>query len=141
MLMESESEAASRFIALEELKTGFPHVPADCGGMHAQAAVICLDHNNHSPRVKLTVQGDFDEVVELRWELVLDKAMRSYWNDLADATNQGAVGIALLLARLMLGYTVVERSSIGTGFDWWLGKEEGLLFQKKARLEVSGLLQ
>ena len=29
----------------------------------------------------------------------------------------------------------------GTGFDWWLGTQEGDLFQKKARLEVSGLLR
>jgi hypothetical protein len=139
--MKSEEEVDQRVIALEELKTAFPHIPADCGGMHAQAALVCLDHNRHSSGVKLTVEGDFAEAVEIRWQLVLDDAMRAYWKDLTDATNQGAVGIAILLVRLLFGYTVVERSSIGTGIDWWLGTEGDELFQKKARLEVSGLLQ
>jgi hypothetical protein len=66
--------------------------------------------------------------------------MRRYWNDLEEATEQGATGLALLLLRSLCGYTVVERSRKGTGFDWWLGTDDDL-FQAKARLEVSGLLR
>jgi hypothetical protein len=40
----------------------------------------------------------------------------------------------------LLGKVVVERSRKGTGFDYWLGEEDGLLFQGKIRLEVSGIL-
>lgn len=50
------------------------------------------------------------------------------------------MGIAVLLAQKEIGYTVIERSRIGTGFDYWLGKESNL-FQKKARLEISGILR
>jgi hypothetical protein len=38
---------------------------------------------------------------------------------------------------------VVERSKKGPGFDYWLGNEDEdgeELFQRKARLEVSGIL-
>lgn len=38
-------------------------------------------------------------------------------------------------------YTVIERSRKGTGFDYWLGDKNSYLFQKKARLEVSGILK
>ena len=40
------------------------------------------------------------------------------------------------------GLTVIEVSVKGTGFDFWLGTkgETGNLFQRKARLEVSGIL-
>jgi hypothetical protein len=38
------------------------------------------------------------------------------------------------------GKIVIERSWKGTGFDYWIGRRQGLLFQDKARLEVSGIL-
>jgi hypothetical protein len=38
-------------------------------------------------------------------------------------------------------YTIIERSRKGTGFDYWLGEKDSVLFQKIARLEVSGILQ
>jgi hypothetical protein len=47
---------------------------------------------------------------------------------------------AILLMRALTGYTVIERSRKGTGFDWWLGTEDNL-FQGKVRLEVSGILR
>ena len=64
---------------------------------------------------------------------------RRFWNDLEEATQHGAYAVAILLVRALTGYTVIERSRKGTGFDWWLGTEDNL-FQGKARLEVSGIL-
>src|SRR5438105_9337121 len=66
--------------------------------------------------------------------------MRRYWNDLEEATEQGAYGLAILLVRALIGYTVIERACKGTGFDWWLGNDDNSL-QRMARLEVSGILQ
>ena len=37
-------------------------------------------------------------------------------------------------------YTVIERSVKSTGIDYWLGFEDDMLFQRKARLEISGIL-
>ena len=67
--------------------------------------------------------------------------MRRTHNDLQDATEAGACGLAILLVQLFVGYTVVERSVKGTGFDYWLGSENDALFQNKARLEASGILR
>jgi hypothetical protein len=63
--------------------------------------------------------------------------MRHCYNDPERATENGAYGIAILVIRDLTGFTVVEQSRKGTGFDYWLGYEEGPMF--KARLEVSGI--
>lgn len=44
----------------------------------------------------------------------------------------------------LLGFNIFEESVIGTGIDFWMGKgtyneEEIAYFQRKARLEISGL--
>ena len=57
------------------------------------------------------------------------------------ATEHGAYGIACLLILDLTGLTVIQRSRKGTGFDFWLGDDEELPFQNKARLEVSGIRQ
>ncbi len=57
-------------------------------------------------------------------------------------TEFAAYGIAFLLIRDLTEYTVILRSRKGTGFDFWLGKEEGeddLHLEDKARMEVSGI--
>ena len=47
--------------------------------------------------------------------------------------------MAILLARREVGYSVIERSRKGTGFDYWMGAESELPFERKARLEISGI--
>ena len=108
--------------------------------MLAQAAVICLDHEGHMAGVRLGVNGAFTAPFALSWSETLTEAKRRFWNDLEEATQQGAYAVAILLIRALTGYTVIERSRKGTGFDWWLGTEDNL-FQGKARLEVSGILR
>jgi hypothetical protein len=68
-----------------------------------------------------------------------DQRQRTY-NDLQDATEQGACGLAILLVRVLTGQVVVLRSRKGTGFDYWLGEDDDELFSGKTRLEVSGIL-
>ena len=51
----------------------------------------------------------------------------------------GAVAVAILLVKREVGYSVIERSRKGTGFDYWIGEESELPFARKARLEVSGI--
>ena len=46
-----------------------------------------------------------------------------------------------MLAEQELGYAVIECSRRGTGFDYWLGAASAGTFQRKARLEVSGIRQ
>jgi hypothetical protein len=106
----------------------------------AQAAAVCLDHQTHKSHVRLVVDGAFTATFSLWWSEGITEAKRRFWNDLEEATQQGAYAVAILLVRALTGYTVIERSRKGTGFDWWLGTEDNL-FQGKARLEVSGILR
>jgi len=63
------------------------------------------------------------------------------WADPDEATEQGACGIAALLVDALTDYTILQRARKGPGFDYWLGKKgsASVLFQDKARLEVSGI--
>jgi hypothetical protein len=126
-------------LTLESLVHGFPHIPSEGGAMMAQAAVVCLDHEAHTAAVRLVVEGAFTAEFSLSWSEEVTEAKRRFWNDLEEATQQGAYAVAILLIRALTGYTIIERSRKGTGFDWWLGTEDSL-FQGKARLEVSGIL-
>ena len=127
-------------LTLDGLLHGFPHIPPEGGAMMAQAAVICLVHQAHRSSVRLVVDGSFTAAFSLSWSERLTEAKRSFWNDLEEATQQGAYAVAILLIRALTGYTIIESSRKGTGFDWWLGTEDNL-FQGKARLEVSGILR
>jgi hypothetical protein len=134
----AEGDAAE--ISLDSLLQGFRHIPHEGGAMLAQAAMVCLDHQGHGPGVGLAVDGTFTARFSLSWSDAVTQAMRRFWNDLEEATQQGAYAIAIVLLHALTGFTVIERSRKGTGFDWWLGTEDNL-FQGKARLEVSGILQ
>jgi hypothetical protein len=71
---------------------------------------------------------------------VTDQKRRTY-NDPQEATEKGACAVAICLIHDVAGFAVVERSRKGTGFDYWLGADDPHPFQKKARLEVSGILR
>jgi hypothetical protein len=61
---------------------------------------------------------------------------------LGGPTEYGAYGVGIIVALLLTGKSLVERSARTTGVDYWLSNrtnEEGS-FQRAARLEVSGIL-
>jgi hypothetical protein len=127
-------------LRLDSLAGEFPHIPDVCGAMMAQAAVLCLDKHGHAPGVRLPVSGSCSALCALHWSESVTEPMQRFWNDWEEATEQAAYAVAILLMRALTGYTVIERSRKGTGFDWWLGTDDNL-FQAKARLEVSGILR
>jgi len=49
--------------------------------------------------------------------------------------------LAILLALKLTDYTIIEKSARKNGFDYWLGQKGDILFQKKARLEISGIFK
>ncbi len=106
----------------------------------AEAASICLEDRGHEIAINLDVQGDYNKAFALHRMSTTDQ-MRRCHNDLQDATELGAYGVAILIIRNLTNLTVVERARKGTGFDYWLGDEDELPFQYKARLEVSGVLE
>jgi hypothetical protein len=127
-------------IELDSLSNGRIGLTPNFGGCLSEAASICISSTNHqSSPVSMNVQGDFNYIVDLGWEKVTNQTQRT-WNDEEVTTEHAAYGIAALLVEEH-GLEVVERSRKGTGFDYWLGERgnQDILFQNKARLEVSGI--
>ena len=125
---------------LTQLTTGdTPAISAAIGSAMAEAAGFCLESAGHQPGTTLRVRGDADERFRLIWEIAGTLAERAW--DPFDATEWGAAGIAVLIAKRVTRYEVVQRSRRGTGIDYWLGERDRITFQRKARLEVSGILR
>ena len=106
----------------------------------AHAASVCLDEQRHERPVSLEINGDIQVETVLYWDPPTPEIRRT-WNDDEVTTEYGAYGIAILLIPKTTEFKVVERAKKGRGFDYWLGskEEQGPLFQRKGRLEVSGV--
>lgn len=126
---------------LTDLRRGLPAISPAWGNALVEVAGVCLESQGHSPGVRLAIKGLINNSFSLFWPVVTDQAIRA-WADLQEATEYGATAIAVLLAKRELGFEVIERSAKGTGIDYWLGHEvDGPPFQRKARLEISGILK
>ena len=124
---------------LRDLSLGLmPGVTAETGAALAQAAGVCLESQGHAQGVNLRVRGDRQGNHELHWPLETPQAQRSWANE-DEATEQGAAGVAVLLAREEVGYLVVERANRGAGFDYWLGSQPAEVAPYEAKMEVSGI--
>ena len=122
---------------LKELGHGLPAITPYFGMALAEAAGVCLESRNHVQGVQLHIRGYCSNSHRLAWPRVTEQTRRC-WNDQEVATEHGAVGIGVLLAQKEIGYTVIQRSRKGTGFDYWMG-EKSIPFQNKAKLEISGI--
>lgn len=125
-------------IQLTELAGGMPAITPAFGRYLAEAGAVCLESQGHAQGQRLLVQGRHKRSYPLSWPAVTEQIRRCL-NDPEVATEHGAVGIAILLVKKVLGYSAIQRSRKGTGFDYWLGDGSGMPFQNKARLEVSGI--
>lgn len=112
------------------------------GATCAEAAAVCLEDQGHSSRVALQIDGSQNSELALQWHPI-DDLTRRFNADEEVATEYGAYGIAALVMPYLTNLTIIERSvkGKGFGFDFWLGSihDSGPLFQRKARLEVSGI--
>ena|SRR5438132_5939693 len=118
-----------------------PGLSSAYGAQLAEAAAVCLENREHKSGVTFHLAGMRPAQFLMEWPPVDNQARRSH-NDLQEATERGAYGIAILIVCDLTGMVVVERSAKGPGFDYWLGNEDeddasDELFAKEARLEVS----
>ena len=128
-------------LKLTDLRSGAPGITPAFGEGLAEAASVCLEDREHSSPTPMQISGEIGGRAILEWQTT-SAQMRRCWNDDEEATEHGAYGIATLLVPQVSDLQVVERSKKGTGFDYWLGSSaetESLLFQNRARLEVSGI--
>jgi hypothetical protein len=109
----------------------------------AEASVVCLDNQGHKSGVIFEVVGYINKNIVLSWETEVTPQMKDAWNDLQDATEDGASYLAILIIHHFTPYKVIKRAVKKTGIDYWLGEKEDeqYPFQNKARLEISGILQ
>jgi len=124
---------------LNELSLGMPGMTSELGTTFAQAAAVCFDSQGHASGVQLIIRGYQAGSHRAHWAPV-SHSMRNSWADPNEATESGAVGVAVLLADKLLSKQVVKRARIGTGFDYWLGNNDADspdMFI--TRFEVSGI--
>ena len=109
---------------LNELDTDdIPGITREKGNDLAQAGAVCLELQRHQQGVRCPVRGYFRKSYTLAWPQVTDQAIRT-WNDPDEAAEDGAAGIAALLASREIGYPVILRSRKTTGIDYWLGDRD-----------------
>lgn len=130
-------------IELREIEKGLPGITEITGKHLYEACAISLYRHSHNPiETDLTLFQNNDEIkVKLNWEDIFTEQLDRSWKDQYYATEHAAICISILLALKLTDYTVIERSARFNGFDYWLGEKGDLLFQKKARLEISGIFQ
>lgn len=129
-------------IDLTEISQGLPGLSKVSGQHLYESCVICLTRQNHkSIGTAFSVYGDNEIDCTLTWENIFDDQLNRTWADQFYATEHGAVCLAILLALKLTDYTIIEKSARKNGFDYWLGEKDDILFQRKARLEVSGIFK
>lgn len=116
------SAAAVRTIDLWKLTEGkIPALTIGAGLNMFEACLVCLEDQRHVSGVELQVSGTFPGVFKLVWPDSVTDNMRRYWRDESEATEYAAYGLSLLLIEELTGYTALERTNRGPGFDFWLG--------------------
>jgi len=127
-------------IDLTMLHNGVTGLSPRYGGFLWEGAAVCFKENGHNSDVRLSGEGHFPHTYEIACGPLHPDAGGSF-GDLQEATEFGAMGIALAVISSETGLRA-RRSHKGTGFDFWLGTDDGgLAFNNKARLEVSGILK
>jgi hypothetical protein len=133
---------SARDLRLSALEQGLPGLSRTWGAFLAQAGTICLECQNHKTGVELKVFGTKPAVFNLCWGDQKTEQVLNSWDDLQEATEYGACGVAILLVLKLTPFTVIRRARKGTGIDYWLGRKNAdKPFQDAARLEISGILQ
>jgi hypothetical protein len=128
--------------SFKPLRQGEFGISSAYGVFLAEAASHCLKLKKHDDPALLHVNGHIRVSGSLQWNDTSEN-LDSTYADLQEATEYGAFGVALVVAVKLTGIPFVQRSVKGTGIDWWLseGANEGGLFQRAARLEISGILE
>ena len=125
---------------LERIRDGFPGITPTFGETLLEACLVCLEKLDHKPGTTLSVFGDWNVEVELRWNTAVNERMRRTWNNHNEATEYAAVCLVTLLVNQLTPYMVLERADKNTGIDYWLmSKSTPEIEKASGRLEVSGI--
>lgn len=126
-------------INLSDIVTGMPGISPVVGADLMENCVTLFHRCGHKTPTKLCLSGINNETITIHWEDNVDDQIERSHADTVENTELSAVCLSALLTRLLTEYTIISRSRIGTGFDYWLGKIDDPLFTPLARLEISGI--
>jgi len=124
-----------------DIKKGLPGISPIAGMQLYEAFEVCMHQSGHKEEVLLKTEGLRNEDITLFWEDDYNEQKERTYADMQYTTEHGAICLSVMLTTALTPYTIVERSRKGTGFDYWLGKNDSYMFQRKARLEISGILK
>lgn len=128
-------------IDVTNIRQGLPGISPVSAAHLYEAFEVVMHRSGHPQLVDLNIVGITNESIGLSWSDGYDEQKARTYADIQYATEHGAVCLSVMLTKALTPYTVIERSRRGTGIDYWLGDAESLLFQRKARLEVSGIFK
>ena len=123
------------------IKSGLPGITPVAASQLYEAFEVCMHTSGHVEKVSLSTAGIINDSIELLWTDEYNSQKERTYADMQYTVEHGAVCLSVMLSTALTPYTVIERSRKGTGIDYWLGDKDSILFQKKARLEVSGILK
>jgi hypothetical protein len=123
-------------ISLARFAAGTARLSPEYCGIVAAAWASKLKQHGHGRPATLLIEGAYNETISVKWE---DPDPRTELSLGEKAIEFAGECIGILLSEKLTEFNVVERSWIGTGFDFWLGMKKDPLFQRKARLEISAL--
>lgn len=129
-----------RRLNLDQLKKGQPGISESAGLFLSEAGAYCLMKNGHQRGVELYISGVEEEKLKVYWSQVLTEQMRKTWGDGEEATEYGAMGIAVLLVLKLTKYKILGRLVKGDRTDYLLGNENDSN-NPVAKMEVSGILK
>ena len=133
-----------RDLILESLADGIPTITPAAVGYYKENCIVCFHRNGHASGVRLSVHyGDSNAIYRVLWSgKVTEQLLRNY-PKVPRVTEDAACAMALFLIRELADFTAIEMSVIGTTIDYYLSlqdQSDTLIFNRAARLEVSGIL-
>lgn len=106
----------------------------------ALAASIMLEHaHGVGERDVAIIHGDDSSLEAEIHRVPVDDRARASYADLQEATEEGAEGVALIVARRILNRIVFQRLPKGTGADYLMRDPEAKHGDAYERLECSGI--
>ena len=106
----------------------------------ALAASVVLEriHGSEENRCAVAIHGRGMTLGEIR-RVSVDDAARATYADLQEATEEGAEGVAVIVARQVLDRIVFRRLPKGTGADYLMRDPASTDKDRYERLECSGI--
>ncbi|NDW11170.1 hypothetical protein [Dysgonomonas sp. 520] len=131
----------SELLNVTDIKEGLPGISKSSCAHYYEAFMVCMHRCQHKIGTELGLSGDAENAFSLHWVDYFDDQIDRTWQDQIYCTDHAAVCLSALLVKRCTEYTIIQRARIGTGVDYWLGKEDDVPFQNSARLEISGIFK